>query len=181
MPEEERYELTDGVPQKSEQGFVEGLLPELESLDLLEEMTASELQHQRVHAEALDTKAGIVLGLAGAIVALWTGSNTTGPTTVRVTSVLAVGNGMLAALMALYSFWPRKLEVLEVSRIRAEVLGPRAVRSLRVTILDTRIGMVTAYSAILEGKAQRLKTGMAFLLSAVILLGVDFLLESLRT
>ena len=157
-----------------------GVSADIESLGLLEEITATELLHRQAHAEALDTKAGIVLGLAGAIVALWTGSTAAASPEVRITGILAIINGVIAALMALLSFWPREFEVLEVRRIRAEVLGRTAFKPLRVAILDTRIGIVSTYSAVIESKARRLKASMAFLVSAVVLLGVDFLLENAR-
>ena len=172
-------ELVDGEIVESEQEVGSEASSDLEPLGLLQEMTTSELRNQQMHVEALDTKAGIILGLAGAIVALWARSTAATLGAVLVPTMLAIIFGGLSALMALYTFWPRNFQVLDVERIRNQALDPVAAGGLRLALLDTRIELVNVNSAILASKARRLKTSMTFLLLSILLLGVSFLVVGL--
>jgi len=70
------------------------------SLALLIEISKSERDAQLSHFDSLDTKAGLVLGFAGVLIALGGAPG----------SVLGLGSIILAALaaaMAVASFWPR--------------------------------------------------------------------------
>jgi hypothetical protein len=75
--------------------------PHLPSLDLVLDEARSEREAQLVHFEALDAKAGVVLGFAGALVAL---------APQRADPLIVMGRllAVVSGLAALSSFWPRQ-------------------------------------------------------------------------
>lgn len=124
-------------------------------------------QDQLQHFDALDGKAGVLLGFAGAVVAL--GSSRPG---------FWVFGGLLATASALNSvraFMPRKYPKLDPASLRARYLtSDPAFTKLR--ILDTQIEMATQTSALLRQKANRLKSAAVALALAVVALAVGSLL-----
>lgn len=137
------------------------------SLDLLIEINQSEREAQLAHFDSLDTKAGLVLGFAGVLIALGNGSG----------SPSGVGSTILAAMAALASvasFWPRNFPSIDPTR-----LGDYAVSELaftQLTVLDTLEVMLVETAEKLELKARRLKWALVNLTAGAVLAAVDLLL-----
>ena len=87
----------------------------LPSLELVLEEARSERQAQLVHFEALDARAGVILGFSGALVAL---------TPERGGLVVALGRlfAVLSGITALGSFWPRRYSVTDLRSLRDKYL-----------------------------------------------------------
>src|SRR5207244_4132331 len=98
------------------------------SLDLILEETRAAREAQLRHFDGLDAKAGILLGFSGAIVALAPNDD------------LVVGLGrfaaVLAGLLSLWAFWPRKFEVLDLFALRQKYLAAE-LRFSKLALLDT--------------------------------------------
>src|SRR5207253_1960927 len=100
-------------------------------------------------------KAGIVLGFAGAIVAL----TPAGPQ-----FVVELGRAAAAAsgLLALWSFWPRRYWYVDLRSLRDLYLMAEPTFA-RLRLLDTQIAMAESVRRSLASKAVRLKVSMAAL------------------
>lgn len=71
----------------------------LPSLDLLYDLTMAEYNRQREHFDAMDSKAGLVLGFAGTLIAL-------APDVGAVGRAAALWLSAAAAVCAAAAFWP---------------------------------------------------------------------------
>lgn len=137
------------------------------SLDLLIELDQNERQLQLAHFDSLDTKAGLVLGFAGVLIALGNRSGT----------LAGIGSTTLAALAAIASvasFWPRGFASIDPTR-----LGDYAGAELaftQLTVLDTLELMLVETMVRLEMKARRLKWALMSLTAGAVLAASDLLL-----
>jgi hypothetical protein len=138
--------------------------PVARSLDIVAKEVRIERGMQLSHFDALDSKAGIVLGFAGAIVALAPGGN---HLLVVLGRAAAAGSGLLA----LWSFWPRQYWHLDLRSLRDLYLTAEPGFA-RLRLLDTQIGMAEGMKATLASKALRLKASMAALALAAVLTAV---------
>lgn len=87
-------------------------MPGLPSLSLLSDEVASELTAQERRGDALDTKAGVLLGFAGVLVGLTVG---------QLHGFVAHSGTVLAgvaALLATVAFGPRSYSTLALRRLR---------------------------------------------------------------
>lgn len=129
------------------------------SLALLLEINQTERQVQLSHFDSLDTKAGLVLGFAGILIAL--GNN--------ASSFLGGGSilaSVFAAGAAVPSFWPRNFPTVDPTR-----LGEYAVSDLAFTqliVLDTLEVMLVETRSVLGLKARRLKLALVSLSAAAV-------------
>jgi hypothetical protein len=119
-------------------------------------------QAQAKHFDALDTKAGIVLAFAGAIVAL----SPIGNEVVNLGRFVAVSSG----LTALASFWPRAFAEIDLRSLRDLYLMSEP-EFTKLLLLDTQVAEVEAMVGVLRRKARRLQ-------AAMILLGIASLLTA---
>ena len=140
----------------------------IRSLETILEQVRSEREAQLRHFDALDAKAGIILGFAGALVAL-----------APVGSLLVDGGRYVAAvsgLLALWTFSPRRFDVIELRALRDLYLASEPAFT-KVRLLDTQIAMSENLTGSLHRKAWRLKLAMSFLamaaLTSAIGLGLD--------
>lgn len=137
-------------------------MPGLPSLGLLsEEASAALAAHERRY-DALDTKAGVLLGFSGVIVTL---------AAVNLDGVLAhVGAACagLAALLAGAAFVPRRFPTLALLTLRDAYLTSEE-EFTRLKLLDTRIAMYRKVQDGLKWKA-RLVTWAALALGIAVLL-----------
>jgi hypothetical protein len=123
----------------------------LRSLDPVLEEVRSERNSQLRHFDALDAKAGIILGFAGALVAL----SPSGGLLVN----LGRGAAVLSGLLALWTFWPRRYWAMNLRNLRdLYIASEPSFTQLR--ILDTQIEMTEQLSGALHSKARRLKWSM---------------------
>lgn len=142
----------------------------LPSLDLLvDEMRI--IRHDQIqHFDALDSKAGVLLGFSGAIVALRAGSP--GPT-----ALLAAILASASALAAVWAFL-RKFPKFEAIGLRNRYLtSDPGFTKLR--ILDTQVEMITQTAGLLHAKAKRLKWSSFLLAGAVVSLASQAILSTL--
>jgi hypothetical protein len=109
-------------------------MPGLPSLSLLSDEVASELTAQERRGDALDTKAGVLLGFAGVLVGL---------TVDQLHGFVAHSGTVLAgvaALLAAVAFVPRSYPTLALRRLRETYLTADAEFTRR-RVMDTRIAM----------------------------------------
>jgi hypothetical protein len=130
------------------------------SLDPILEEVRSERAAQLRHFDALDSKAGIILGFAGALVAL-------APTGSLVVDLGRLA-GSLSGIMALLTFWPRGYWSTDLLRLRDLYLTAQP-EFTKLNLLDTQIGMTHQLGGVLKEKATRLKWAMGFLAAAALL------------
>jgi len=132
----------------------------LRSLDPILEEVRSERAAQLRHFDALDTKAGIILGFAGALVAL----APMGPLVVDLGRLAAAASG----IVALSTFWPRGYWSTNLLQLRDLYLTAEPGFT-KLNLLDTQIAMSRQLGGVLNGKAKRLKWAMVFLAVAALL------------
>lgn len=124
---------------------------------------------QLTHFDSLDAKAGIILGFAGAIVAL-------APSGQHL--VLELGRAMaaLAGLLALWSFWPRRYWHVDLRALRDLYLTAEPDFA-RLRLLDTQISMTESMKGALSGKSLRLKLSMITLAGTAVLTAAGLALD----
>jgi hypothetical protein len=138
------------------------------SLDPILAQVGREREAQLRHFDALDTKAGVILGFAGALVALAPSGN------------LIVDGGralsVVSGLLALWTFWPRSYPVLELRNLRNLYLAAEP-EFTELHLLDVQVEMAERGAISLVRKAWRLKLAMSALAIGAVLtavgLGVD--------
>lgn len=136
------------------------------SLGLLLEINSAERETLLSHFDSLDTKAGLVLGFAGVLIAV----------TKEIESLTAAGSiaaAGFAAVAAVSAFWPRQFPSLDPGR-----LGEYATSELgftQLTVLDTMEVMITRTQSVLALKARRLKVALLSLLIGVVLGAVSLI------
>ena len=132
----------------------------LPSYELIASRVETELAAHIRHAEALDSKGGIVLGFAGAVAAI-------GSSHAAGAQIPGLVFAVVAALSALVAIVPRRFPTWELTDLRRYL---RAEPELtRVVVLDTTILMIQQMKATLEWKARCLKVAVVVLTLAVAL------------
>jgi hypothetical protein len=134
------------------------------SLDVVHEEVRAERGEQLQHFDSIDTKAGIVLGFAGALVAL-------APD--RASLLVQIGRAVavLSGFIALWTVWPRRFWSTNLRSLRDKYLAAEPEFTL-VQLLDTKIDMAERTAGVLHAKATRLKWAMVTLASSVLLTGI---------
>lgn len=134
------------------------------SLQVIRDEVRAERSSQLQHFDSLDTKAGIVLGFAGALVAL-------APD--RATLFVQVGRAVavLSGFLALWTVWPRRYWSTNLRSLRDKYLAAEAAFTA-LQLLDTQIDMAERMAGILHGKASHLRRAMVALAAAVLLTGI---------
>ncbi len=132
----------------------------LPSLELMSEAVKTQLESQLRHFDGLDAKAGIVLGFSGVLAALASDESA-----LRLPSRLVAA---IAALVAMWSFLPRRFPVLDLRGFRERYLRAN-LEFAKLHLLDTMIRMEEQASIVLERKARRLRLAIGLLAIAVVL------------
>jgi hypothetical protein len=127
----------------------------IRSVDVLLDQTRLERAQQLQHFDALDGKAGILLGFAGALIAL---------SPAGIWLVLDAGRAaaLIAAYFALWTFWPRWIPITDLLELRQHYRSSDESFT-KLALLDSQIEMVRRSRAILRDKAWRLRCSMASL------------------
>jgi hypothetical protein len=115
----------------------------------------------------MDSKAGIVIGFAAAVIA-FSGS---------LDSVLAdVGRGTaaLSAVLAAWAFWPRGFPAIDPSAVRSLYMTAEETLTVRV-LTDTEIDRWKEATRLIAEKAWKLKAAIAALALAAVLLFLGIL------
>lgn len=134
---------------------------DLPSLTLVLNVLREGRDERRGHFEALDQKAGLVLGFAGVLITL--SDSVTEPWRALGVAAAAVAGGF-----ALAAFWPREYEVLD--NVRAYLRAREAQTQL--VLVDTLTEMNLRTDRVMGTKARRLKNSLVALALAGCLLGV---------
>lgn len=142
----------------------------LPSLEIVAGVARSERDKQMSHFDALDAKAGVLVGFAGVLVALLQGL---APAVTVAAAVLASCSGLTAVV----SFWPRALPVLDVAHLRRYIAAEPAFTEL--SLLDTMSEMLDEGAVLLARKGRTLKTAMALLGAALAVVAVGVVMRSL--
>ena len=115
------------------------------------------------HADRGDRRRFAASVISGAIVAL------------APADAPLLGLGRVAAVMAglvsLWAFWPRRFDTLDLYALRQKYLAAE-LRFTKLTVLDTQVAIIESAAAFLNGKAKRLKLAMALLAVAVVLIAI---------
>ena len=103
------------------------------SLLVIRNEVRAERSAQLQHLDSLDTKAGIVLGFAGALVA---------PASDRATLFVQVGRAVavLSGFLALWTVWPRRYWSTNLRSLRDKYLAAEA-EFTALQLLDTQVDM----------------------------------------
>jgi hypothetical protein len=136
-------------------------IPGTPSLSLLSDEVASELAAQERRGDALDSKAGVMLGIAGVLVGL---------TVDKLHGFVAHSGTVLAGiagLLAAVAFIPRSYPTLALRRLREGYLTADAEFTRR-RVMDTRIAMYERTQGLLRVKALLVTAAAAALCAAVI-------------
>lgn len=142
----------------------QGLHQDPPSLSLMAESNASALllldlirqerEKQRAHFDALDNKAGLVVGFAALLVTLL-------PELVFPARVAALVAAIAAGACALAAFWPRRYPMLSVRRLREYVAADAQLT--RTVVVDTLVEVNDATTEMLSAKGRRLRWSLVFL------------------
>lgn len=128
-----------------------------------------ERDKQLAHLDALDGKAGIVLGFAGLLITL-------APDVPLGFQAVGIATGATSVALALASFWPRRFPVLEPSALRRYL---RAEESFtRLTVLDTLEEFVNEGSDILHTKGRRLGHSLVALSTSATVLALGIVVDA---
>lgn len=139
-------------------------MPGMPSLEILAQEVAAEVEAQERRGDALDSKAGVLLGFSGVL---------TGLSAERLQGLLGVASLAAtgaAALLAGLAFIPRSFPAIELRRLRDDYLTAES-EFTRLRLLDTRIMMHSTTERLLKRKAW-LTIGAATSLGAAIVLAV---------
>jgi hypothetical protein len=129
----------------------------LPSLEILLDLNRAEREIQLTHFEALDAKAGVVLGFSGVLVALGVDGTEWWS---RSSLVVAV----CAAALAVWAFWPRHLPAIMPTPL-GDYVGSEATFTM-LRLLDTLELMINETATLLLKKSRRLKLAMMALTAA---------------
>jgi len=130
------------------------------------ELIAAEVRAERDvlvrHADAVDAKAGIVLGFAGATAAI-------GGAQLGEWALPAIAVASYAAFRCLMIFRPDRYPSLELRRLRDRYLTSEPSFT-RLTLLDTQIAMGERQIRVLDGNARHLSAAVRALAAEIPLL-----------
>jgi hypothetical protein len=139
--------------------YVPSMTERLPSLDLIHDSFERERDRDLAHFDALDTKAGVVMGFAGVLV-------TIGPRDTAV-AVVATAIGVAAAVAGLSAFWPGRFPALEPQHLRSYLSAEE--RITRLVVVDTYGELLRQGRDLIRSKALRLKAAMLMLAVASVL------------
>lgn len=142
----------------------------LPSLDLLLGLVQAERDKQLAPFDALDNKAGIVLGFGGLLTTLAPDV----PIAARVPSLAAA---LVSVGFAVSAFHPRSFPVLEPSPLRAYLRAEESFTKL--TLHDTLEDFVNEGSLVLQAKGRRVGPALRALALAAGAMAVGIVMDAL--
>jgi hypothetical protein len=134
-----------------------GRLASMDSLPLLLTTAKEERASQQTHFEALDTKAGLILGFASAAIALT-------PEMALLLRIPVLTLLVTAALCAALGFRPRAFPAIEANALREYLRADEAFTML--TLHDTMLVMISEGAWELRRKAMWVRRSLLALASA---------------
>lgn len=136
--------------------------PRLPSLNLLLQIAMQERDKQLAQFDALDTKAGVLLGFDGVLIVISHGIDLS----FQLPGVVLAS---ASAALALATFWPRKFPALDPWALRQFLTYKE--ESTRLKLHDTVARSVTQGRQVLSIKARSLKQALTLLLLAALTFG----------
>jgi hypothetical protein len=131
------------------------------SLDVVMGEVQREREAQLRHFDALDSKAGVMLGFAGALAAL-------APAEVSLLVDVGRAVAVTGALAALWAFWPRRYGAIQLLALRKRYLAAEP-EFAQLRLLDTQITTIEELAATLYRKGRRLKLSMSLVAAGALL------------
>ncbi|MHB1912531.1 MAG: hypothetical protein ACYCTI_10830 [Acidimicrobiales bacterium] len=134
-------------------------VPATPSLDLLYSLAREELDTEMRHQEALDTKAGVILGFAGVLVGLAIEHSVHE----RTPGLIAAGG---SGFLAMVAFLPRHYPVFELGPLRQRYLTGQP-DATKLVLFDALVAMVDDIRAYLRIKGWLLRAATVALVVAI--------------
>lgn len=134
----------------------------LPSLELIAREVRAERDTQFRHVDAVDAKAGVVLGFSGVLVAVGVGG-------FDVYRLPALTAALLAAGLAATVFRARRYPAWDLAELRKEWLRSEAVFT-ELSLLDTHIDMIETQRTLLHRNTVILGRALTALVTAAVLL-----------
>lgn len=138
------------------------------SLDTILDEVRSERTAQVRHFDALDAKAGIILGFSGVLVALFPA----GGVLIDAGRATAVGSGLLA----LWTFWPRLMPELNLPSLK-QLYARAEPEFTSLRLIDTHTEALETLRVLVEAKVIRLKLSMSALAVATTLASIGLVVD----
>lgn len=138
----------------------------MDSLTLLLDCVQRERDAQLSHFDALDSKAGILLGFAGALITLSPGLD-------HWTRAVSLATLALAAGLAVAAFFPRRMPTLDVVNLREYMRADEEFTKLRLH--DSQLEMVSQGALVLHRKAWLLKLAVVSLGAGAITMAIGLI------
>jgi hypothetical protein len=130
-------------------------MAEASTAELIAEEARQALVVQEQRFDALDSKAGVMLGFAAALSALAPAGV---HPVVEVGRVVAVAGGVAA----LWASWPHRFAVIDLGRLREAYLSSE-LAFLRRRLLETRVALAERQAVTLRRKALGVRASMILL------------------
>ncbi len=138
------------------------------SFDIVAEEIRTQVDQQQRQFDALDTKAGVILGFSGVLMAL------TGDRQGRLTGATVL-LAMLAVLLAVLAFYPHRFPLVDLSSLRNQYLSAES-EFTAFRLLDSRLQMWRDGKKMLKLKARYLAGAILFLTAAAAVHAIAILL-----
>jgi hypothetical protein len=136
---------------------------------VVERVVLYEREAQLMHWDALDSKAGVMLGFAGALAAL-------APADVNTLVDIGRLSAVAGALVAVWAFWPRGYGSVNVRAYRDRYLASEPAFA-RLHLTDSQIAAAEELAETLDRKATRVKAAMVLLAAAAMLVAVGLVVD----
>lgn len=133
------------------------------SLETIAVEARSERNAQLRHFEGLDAKAGVTIGFAGLLVTFSSGTS--------LLMVAGRSSAILAALIAVTAFLPRRFPTLDLDHLR-DVYARTEPAFTQQFLVDATAGFVSRGSKLLQRKANGLRLALGLLAASVLLEGL---------
>jgi len=144
----------------------------LPSLEVLSDKVWDTREEQLRHFESLDTKAGVVLGAAAAVVAL----SASPPVLPKLAGLIMA---LASALLGIAAIFPRDFPVLKVKTLRDRYITSEP-EFTKLHLLDTSVVMCEVAADLIKQKSFRVKLSAYALGLSVMLLFIGLIIDTIR-
>jgi hypothetical protein len=138
------------------------------SLSLILETSARERQARASLLEAMDARAGVLLGFAAALTAL-------APRDVNLLVETGRASAVLGCLAALLTFWPREYGNVDLDRLNEYITAEFSFTARNLARAQSEI--VLAITELLVKKTRRLRIGMLLIGAAALSIAMGLALD----
>jgi hypothetical protein len=146
-------------------GGKDGLVPAPPSLELLADVVSAELDAQERRGDAIDSKAGVILGFAGVLVGL------TASHVHNAVGQAGFASAAASAVLAVGTFMPRPFPALDPYQLRMRYLT-EAPETTKQRLMDTRVSLYRQIEGVLRWKVRLVTAAVVMLASSIVLTGL---------